>query len=170
MKFSDKITLIKADITKQKVDAIVNAANSKLTGGGGVDGAIHRVAGDELYSACQKLGGCNTGDSKITDGYNLKAKYIIHTVGPIWRGGKVNESKLLSSCYKTSLKLAIQNGINSIAFPNISTGVYGFPKRLASEIAIKTVSEFLTNNESISEVLFVCFDDENYNLYSELII
>lgn len=162
-----RIRLVKGDITKMDVEAIVNAANTSLLGGGGVDSAIHRAAGSELLEECRSLNGCETGKAKITNGYNLKASYIIHTVGPIWRGGNDNEGNLLSNCYSNSLKLANENNIKSIAFPNISTGVYGFPKDKAAEIAINTVLQFLKSNEYIQYVVFVVFDDENYNLYND---
>lgn len=164
-----KIILIKDDITKLNVDAIVNAANSKLAGGGGVDGAIHKAAGAELPEACRKLNSCPTGSAKLTPGFNLPAKFIIHTVGPVWRGGNSNETKLLESCYNTSLEIAAQNNVSSIAFPNISTGIYGFPKDEAAEIAINTVTVFLEKNQLPKQVFFVCFDEENYNLYMELL-
>jgi len=169
MKYSDKISILQEDITKLEVDAIVNAANSRLAGGGGVDGAIHRAAGPELPIACKALNGCPTGSSKITPGYNLPAKFILHTVGPVWRGGNSSESDLLESCYQTSLELAVENSIKTIAFPNISTGIYGYPKQQAAEIAIKTVSEFLSKNNEIEEVSFVCFDEENLMNYKKLI-
>ena len=162
------IELFKGDITKLEVDAIVNAANKTLLGGGGVDGAIHRAAGKELLAECRTLNGCETGDAKITKGYNLPAKFVIHTVGPVWYGGKNNEEQKLKSAYQKSLELAEQNGIKTIAFPNISIGVYNFPKELAAEIAINTVTEFLKNS-SIDKVIFCVFDDENYNIYSELL-
>ncbi|MFC1709934.1 O-acetyl-ADP-ribose deacetylase [Candidatus Omnitrophota bacterium] len=165
----DRIKVIKADITKSQVDAIVNAANTSLLGGGGVDGAIHRVAGPDLLKECRTLGGCKTGDSKITKGYNLPAKFVIHTVGPIWHGGKSNEDELLISCYRTSLKLAVENSINTIAFPCISTGAYRFPKERAADIAVYRVKEFLSGNETIDGVTFVCFDDENYRAYENLL-
>ncbi len=167
--YKRRISLIKDDITKLNVNAIVNAANSKLAGGGGVDGAIHRAAGTELAIACSLLNGCPTGDAKITQGFKLPAKYIIHTVGPVWRGGNSNERELLESCYKTSLDIAVQNNVSSIAFPNISTGIYGFPKKEAAELAIKTVVDFLNKNQLPEEVIFVCFDDDNYNIYNELL-
>ena len=160
-----KIELIKADITKLKVDAIVNAANSSLLGGGGVDGAIHRAAGNQLLEECKTLGSCKTGDAKITNGYKLATKFVIHTVGPVWNGGNRNEEELLLSCYKNSLDLALENNCKSIAFPNISTGVYHFPKQKAAEIAIKTVKAFLSKNSNIEKVYFVCFDDENFGIY-----
>lgn len=166
---SKKIVLLRSDITTLEVDAIVNAANSKLAGGGGVDGAIHRAAGSELHTACMRLNGCETGSSKITPGFNLPARYIIHTVGPVWKGGRSGEAKLLKSCYTSSLQLAVENKIKTIAFPNISTGIYGYPKAEAATIAIDTVQEFLNNNDSITKVIFVCFDDENYELYDSIL-
>jgi O-acetyl-ADP-ribose deacetylase (regulator of RNase III) len=164
------IELVKGDITKLQVDAIVNAANNSLLGGGGVDGAIHRAAGPELLEECRSLNGCETGESKITKSYNLIAKYVIHTVGPIWHEGLKNESQLLADCYKNSLQIAIDNKISNIAFPNISTGVYRFPKDLASKIAIHTVNSFLNQNKIIKKVIFVCFDEENYEIYKENLI
>lgn len=168
MNQNNKIKLIRDDITKLKVDVIVNAANSRLAGGGGVDGAIHRAAGPELPEACRKLNGCPTGSAKLTSGFNLPAKYIIHTVGPVWRGGNSNEAGLLESCYKTSLEIAVQTNVSSIAFPNISTGIYGFPKEEAAKIAISTVTDFLEKHQLPKQVFFVCFDEENYGLYDEL--
>ena len=162
------LSIVKTDITKLEVDAIINAANNQLAGGGGVDGAIHKAAGNELYNACSKLNGCATGDAKITSGFNLLADYIIHTVGPVWHGGNSNERVLLKNCYISSLKLAIKNNIKSIAFPNISTGIYGFPKEEAAQIAIKTVIDFLDDNNTFDEVTFVCFDETNYNIYREI--
>ena len=164
-----KVELIQADITKLEVDAIVNAANTSLLGGGGVDGAIHRAAGRELLEECKTLGGCATGDARITKGYKLPAKFVIHTVGPVWNGGKRNEENLLAQCYQNSLNLAVENNCNSIAFPNISTGVYHFPKQKAAEIAISTVKNFLSKNTKINKVYFVCFDDENFNIYKEIL-
>lgn len=167
------IEVIKGDITKLTVDAIVNAANSSLMGGGGVDGAIHRAGGPAILEECRKIvakqGGCKTGDAVITTAGNLPAKFVIHTVGPVWNGGKKNESTLLANCYKNSLQLAVENKIQSIAFPNISTGIYGYPKRQAAEIATKTVNDFLKQNDFINKVYFVCFDEENYNYYKELL-
>lgn len=160
-----KIRVIQGDITRQMVDAIVNAANPSLLGGGGVDGAIHRAAGPELLAECRRLNGCQTGDAKITKGYRLPASYVIHTVGPVWRGGAHQEAELLSSCYRRSLDIAEEHTCTSIAFPNVSTGIYGFPKELAAEIAIRTVNDNLERLLTIDEVLFVCFDQENYSLY-----
>ena len=160
-----KIEIHKGDITKLKVDAIVNAANTNLLGGGGVDGAIHRAAGKELLEECKTLNGCKTGEAKITKSYNLSAKYVIHTVGPVWNGGKHNEDELLASCYRNSLILAVENGITSIAFPAISTGVYRFPLERATKIATGEVTKFLNDNDEIEKVIFVCFDDETRNTY-----
>jgi O-acetyl-ADP-ribose deacetylase len=163
------IKVIKADITKIKADAIVNAANRTLLGGGGVDGAIHRAAGKALYEECKKMNGCNTGDVKITGGYDLPAKYIIHAVGPVWSGGKSSERELLASCYRKALKLAEDNLLSSVAFSCISTGVYGYPKKEAAETAINEVRSFMENSEKIKEVIFVTFDDENYRIYNDLL-
>jgi O-acetyl-ADP-ribose deacetylase (regulator of RNase III) len=159
------IEIFKGDITKLKVDAIVNAANEKLLGGGGVDGAIHRAAGPKLLEECRKLNGCKTGEAKITKGYNLLSKFVIHTVGPVWNGGNYNEDELLTNCYLNSLKLAVENKIKTIAFPAISTGVYGFPLERAAQIAIKTVKQFIQADKSIQRVIFVCFDDRAYQTY-----
>lgn len=159
------IELVKADITTLDVDGIVNAANSSLLGGGGVDGAIHRKAGPQLLEECRKLNGCPTGNAKITAGYNLPARFIIHTVGPVWNGGNSNEKTLLASCYQTSLKLASDFKLESVAFPNISTGVYHFPKDLAAEIAISEVKKFISSSPFPSRIIFVCFDDENFSIY-----
>ena len=159
------IEIFKGDITKLKVDAIVNAANSSLLGGGGVDGAIHRAAGPKLLEECKKLNGCKTGEAKITQGYNLQSKFVIHTVGPIWNGGNYNEDELLTNCYLNSLKLAVENKIKTIAFPAISTGVYSFPLERAAQIAIKTVKKFIQSDKSIQKIIFVCFDDRAYQTY-----
>ena len=160
-----KVSVVLGDITEQQVDAIVNAANSSLLGGGGVDGAIHRAAGPELLKECRSLGGCETGQVKITKGYCLPAKYVIHTVGPVWRGGKAGEDKLLRSCYRSSLTLAEQNRVKSIAFPSISTGAYGFPIGRAAQIAVCTVREYLNGPTKIEEVIFVCFSKSDYDVY-----
>ena len=168
-----KIELIKGDITKIKVDAIVNAANSSLMGGGGVDGAIHRAGGMAILDECKKIiakqGSCKTGEAVITTAGNLPAKFVIHTVGPVWNNGKKNEANLLATCYQNSLKLAIKHSLSSVAFPNISTGIYGYPKEEAAKIAINTVTEFLYQNDLITKVYFVCLDEENYQLYDSLI-
>lgn len=169
-----KIELIKGDITKLEVDAIVNAANSSLMGGGGVDGAIHRAAGPELLEECKKvvskIGSCPPGNAVITGAGKLKCKCVIHTVGPIWRGGHFNEPSILRDAYLNSLKVALENGVRTIAFPNISTGAYGFPKELACDIAINTVRDFLLLHPEIEKVIFVCFDEENYNLYKNKLL
>lgn len=161
----NRIKLLKEDITKLKVDAIVNAANTSLLGGGGVDGAIHRAAGPQLLEECRTLNGCPTGEAKITKAYQLPAKFIIHTVGPVWRKDSAKVDELLSNCYRNSLSIAKENNCKTIAFPNISTGVYHFPKKAAAEIAIREVKNFLENDSSIEKVIFVCFDFENYNIY-----
>jgi len=160
-----KIELYLGDITSLPVDAIVNAANTSLLGGGGVDGAIHRAAGKELLEECRRLNGCKTGEAKITNGYKLKAKFVIHAVGPVWRGGNNNEENLLANCYKNSLHIAVENGIKTIAFPSISTGVYHFPIEKASLIAIREVLSFLEKEASIEKVLFVCFSRSDYDIY-----
>ena len=173
VRFMKKIELIKGDITRIKADAIVNAANSSLMGGGGVDGAIHRAGGAAILEECREIiarqGSCKTGEAVITTAGNLPAKFVIHTVGPVWNNGKKNEASLLAACYKNSLTLAVTHNLSSIAFPNISTGIYGYPKDEATEIAIATVTEFLDQNELITKVYFVCFDEENYQLYKSLI-
>ena len=164
-----KITIVQGDITRQKVDAIVNAANTTLLGGGGVDGAIHRVAGQQLLEECKGLGGCKTGQAKITKGYGFPAKWVIHTVGPIWHGGTSGEDELLSSCYRNSLNMALQNKIKTIAFPSISTGAYRFPIKRAAEIAIREVKNFLKTCGKIEEVIFVCFDKTTLEIYKQLL-
>ena len=160
-----KIELIKGDITKVTVDAIVNAANTSLLGGGGVDGAIHRAGGPAILEECRKIvarqGGCKTGQAVITTAGNLPAKFVIHTVGPVWNGGQNGEPQKLADCYRNSLQLAVDNGCKTIAFPNISTGVYRFPKKDAAKIAVDTVSAFLAHTDKIEKVIFVCFDEEN---------
>ena len=167
------IKLQLGDITKIGVDAIVNAANSSLLGGGGVDGAIHRAGGRAILDECRKIverqGGCPTGEAVITTAGNMSARYVIHTVGPVWHGGINDEDKLLANAYSNSLRLAVDNGVKTIAFPNISTGVYGFPKERAAKIAIKTVRKFLENDKSLNEVVFVCFDRENHDIYERLL-
>jgi O-acetyl-ADP-ribose deacetylase len=165
MIYDTRIDFLKGDITKMDVDVIVNAANNSLLGGGGVDGAIHRAGGPSILEACKAIGGCKTGDAVITTGGNLKAKHVIHTVGPVWKDGKNSENQLLASCYKRSMEIATTNALFTIAFPNISTGVYRFPKHLACEIALDTVNAFLSADCAIEKVLFVCFDDENYAYY-----
>ena len=164
-----RIELTKADITTLKVDAIVNAAHESLLGGGGVDGAIHRGAGPELLKECRILEGCNTGQAKITNGYNLKAKFVIHTVGPVWQDGTNGEPQLLASCYRNCLQLAVKNQIQTIAFPSISTGVYGYPIMQASQIAVREVRNFLENNSLIKQVSFVCFSSEDLYIYKSLL-
>ncbi len=163
-----KITILQGDITEQEVDAIVNAANTSLLGGGGVDGAIHRSAGPQLLNECISLNGCPTGEAKITGGYNLKAKFIIHTVGPVWSGGDRGEDALLESCYKNSYRLATENEVTSIAFPAISTGVYRFPLERATVIALKTTKDVLTDNMKIEKVLFLCFDSIAFEMYHSI--
>lgn len=159
----ERIQIIVGDITKCNVEAIVNAANNSLLGGGGVDGAIHHAAGPKLLEECKLLGGCKTGYAKISRGYNLKAKFIIHTVGPVWRGGNFDEDELLHNCYRRSLELAEENKIHSIAFPSISTGVYGFPFLRASKIAYSTILSFLESSIHVQKVILVCFSESNYN-------
>ena len=164
-----RIELVKGDITSLEADAIVNAANNSLLGGGGVDGAIHIAAGPDLLSECKTLNGCETGQSKITGGYRLKAKYVIHTVGPVWYGGLRDETLLLASCYQTSLALAKEKKIKTIAFPAISTGVYRFPKDLAALIAVNETRRYMSKNNFPERVIFVAYDDDNYVTYRKLL-
>jgi O-acetyl-ADP-ribose deacetylase len=154
---SDRIAIVEGDITKQRVDAIVNAANTSLLGGGGVDGAIHRAAGPELLAECRTLGGCPTGQAKITRGYKLPAQWVIHTVGPVWRDGHRGEEELLASCYRSCFALVEQRGIKTVAFPSISTGAYGFPLERAARIALRETKQFLEQNRSVEKVILVCF-------------
>jgi O-acetyl-ADP-ribose deacetylase len=168
-----RVELLLGDITRLDVEAIVNAANSSLLGGGGVDGAIHRAGGPKILEECQEIraqqGGCKTGEAVITSGGNLHAKYVIHTVGPVWNGGQANEDVLLSSAYANSLVLADKYKVTSIAFPNISTGIYGFPKGRAAEIATNSVRSFLTYNSQIKKLIFCCFDEENFKIYQSIL-
>lgn len=168
-----RIGVVLGDITKMEVDVIVNAANSSLMGGGGVDGAIHRAGGPAILEACRQIvarqGRCETGEAVITTGGNLPSKYVIHTVGPVWNGGHHSEEQLLANAYRNSLKLAIENGVKTIAFPNISTGVYSFPKDKAAKITVETVNSFMAADTRIEKVYFVCFDQQNYELYQLLL-
>ncbi len=166
---SEAIVIIEDDITRQDVDAIVNAANTSLLDGGGVDGAIHRAAGPELLEECRGLHGCPTGEARITRGYRLPARWVIHTVGPVWRGGKDFEDELLANCYRQSLALAVQSGVRSIAFPAISTGIYGFPLERATRIAVHEVRAFMGENPAIDKVLFVCFDSHTRSVYESVL-
>lgn len=163
---TSRIEIIEGDITKMEVDAIVNAANTTLLGGGGVDGAIHRAAGPELLEECRKIGGCPTGEARITKGYRLPAKYVIHTVGPVWNGGTRKEPSLLASCYRESLRLAAANAVKTIAFPSISTGAYRFPVHQAAPIAIRAINEHLKTNSLPETVYMVCFDKAVFEAYS----
>jgi O-acetyl-ADP-ribose deacetylase len=164
-----RMTVINSDITKLKVDAVVNAANNSLLGGGGVDGAIHRAAGNRLLEECKKLNGCGTGEAKITKGYLLPSKYVIHTAGPVWQGGNSGEEEKLACCYRNSLKLSLEYQCKAIAFPNISTGIYRFPKNKAAEIAVSEVKSFLDDHPLFEKVYFVCFDPDNLNIYHKLL-
>lgn len=158
-----------SDITKLKVDVIVNAANASLLGGGGVDGAIHRAAGPKLLEECRKLGGCKTGEAKMTDGYNLPSKYVIHTVGPVWQGGMRGEARLLHNCYVNSLRLAQENKCQSIAFPCISTGVYGYPQSEAAVIAVKACGDFIKSHNCLINIIFCCFSQDDLEIYQGLL-
>lgn len=169
IKLKTKLEVVKADITKLAVDAIVNAANAALAGGGGVDGAIHQAAGPELQAECLKLRGCQTGKAKITKGFKLPATYVIHAVGPVWYGGQRGEAQLLASCYLESLKLAVENDVKTIAFPSISTGAYRFPIEDAAEIAVRATAKFLEENEELEKVIFTCFDDRTVQIYAKII-
>ena len=168
-----QVKLVKGDITRMEVDAIVNAANTSLMGGGGVDGAIHRAGGASILEECKKIvakkGNCKTGEAVITTAGKLPSKYVIHTVGPVWHGGREGEAGMLANCYTNSLKLAIDNNVRTIAFPNISTGIYGYPKREAATIAIESVKGYIQIPSSIELVYFVCFDEENHEIYTELV-
>ena len=169
MSVKERISIVEGDITKLNVDAIVNAANNSLLGGGGVDGAIHRAAGPKLLDECITLNGCETGDAKITGGYNLPARHVIHTVGPIWRGGNNGEPEKLASCYRKSMEVAVANGVQTIAFPAISTGVYGYPLEEAAQIAVSQVVEYLNEMPSIKNVTFVLFGAKNYDIYKAIL-
>ena len=165
----DKIEILRGDITKLEVDAIVNAANATLLGGGGVDGAIHRAAGSELLAECRTLGGCEPGQAKITGAYRLPARFVIHTVGPIWHGGKHGEERTLADCYRNSLKLAVENEIKTIAFPAISCGAYGYPIEEAAQIAFKTTRDFLATNDEIKKAIFVVWGEDVYDAYRQIL-
>lgn len=169
MSSSAKIDIVRGDITKLDVDAIVNAANTTLLGGGGVDGAIHRAAGPELLAECRTLGGCQPGEAKLTRGYRLPARFVIHTVGPVWEGGKRHEPQILANCFRNSLQLAVENRIKTIAFPAISCGAYGYPIQEATRIALETTREFLEENDKIDKVLFVLWTEDIYQAYRRLL-
>ncbi len=164
----DRIEIVEGDITKQEVDAIVNAANTTLLGGGGVDGAIHRAAGPELVAETRAIGGCPTGEARATKGYRLPAKWVIHTVGPVWGGGKRNEDNLLASCYRNSFRVARELGVKTIAFPSISTGAYMFPLERATEIALKETKKILMSDKDFTKVIFVCFGEKAFKAYQEI--
>jgi len=163
------IRIVKQDITTLQVDAIVNAANNSLLGGGGVDGAIHRMAGPELLDACRKIGGCITGDVKLTRGYNLPAKWVIHTVGPVWQGGIYGEPELLASCYQSALELAVSKGMESIAFPAIATGAFGYPAQKAARVAVREILNFQKNQDEPKEIVLACFDSEMAAIYRDIL-
>jgi O-acetyl-ADP-ribose deacetylase (regulator of RNase III) len=163
-----RVNIVEGDITKQQVDAIVNAANTSLLGGGGVDGAIHRAAGPELLEETRKIGGCPTGEARVSKGYKLPAKWVIHTVGPVWKGGQKNEENLLANCYRNSLSAAIERGFRTIAFPSISTGAYGFPLERATEIALTETKTFLESDKTLEKVVFVCFGEKVLNTYKRV--
>jgi len=165
----DRIEVVQGDITRLAVDAIVNAANKSLLGGGGVDGAIHRAAGPELLEECKTLGGCDTGQAKITRGYRLPARYVIHTVGPVWQDGRHDEPELLASCYRESLRLAVENAAATVAFPAISCGVYGYPLEAAAEIAVREVRTFLESNDTLKRVYLACFGRKSCDVYHRLV-
>ncbi|MCH2315581.1 MAG: O-acetyl-ADP-ribose deacetylase [SAR202 cluster bacterium] len=165
----ERTKIFQGDITTLEVDAIVNAANNSLLGGGGVDGAIHRAAGPGLLAECVTLGGCNTGEAKITGGYDLPSKHVIHTVGPVWDGGRANEDALLADCYRNSLKLGEENGLRMVAFPAISTGVFGFPKERATRIAVREVRAFLDQDVGVEQVIFVCFSERDFDMYQRVL-
>ena len=165
----ERLEVVAGDITKQEVDAIVNAANNSLLGGGGVDGAIHRAAGPQLLEETRQIGGCPTGEARVSRGYRLPAAWVIHTVGPIWRGGTANEDRLLASCYKSSLKAAVDLGVKTVAFPSVSTGAYGFPLEPATEIALRETKTFLQGDQTLEKVLFVCFGERVLNVYKEIL-
>lgn len=165
----ERLIVVEGDITRQQVDAIVNAANNSLLGGGGVDGAIHRAAGPGLLEECRKLNGCLTGQAKITGGYNLPARWVIHAVGPIWRGGNQAEDEMLARCYRSSLALVEEYGIRTVAFPSISTGAYGFPMERAARIAVTEVKKFLEKNDTVEQVILVCFGQRAYNIYQAVV-
>jgi O-acetyl-ADP-ribose deacetylase (regulator of RNase III) len=168
MEMETRIKIILGDITQQKVDAIINAANNSLLGGGGVDGAIHNAAGPGLLEECRTLNGCQTGQAKITKGYNLPARHVIHTVGPVWYGGSKNEKELLESCYRNCLELASKENLRNIAFPSISTGIYGYPIELAARIALTEIMRFLKQHPTIENITIVCFGNRAYNLYNQI--
>ena len=163
----EKIKIIQEDITKLDVDAIVNAANNSLLGGGGVDGAIHRAAGPDLLEETRKIGGCPTGEARVSGGYDLPARWVIHTVGPVWKGGSQNEENLLASCYRNSFAAAVEKGVKTVAFPAVSAGVYGFPLKKATEIAMRETRQFLENDDLLDQVIFVCFSQEALKIYQE---